>query len=119
MRYIALVVISLLIASCNIVKKNTDEIAQQKEVYKSWVLSRCLSKGLTDSVSQQDALNSASAYLEQSLLPVESLTNAEPLINKFLAKDYQGSITGSFNTKKCIDLFYSKELEDVFVKSIN
>ncbi len=39
--------------------------------------------------------------MELSGLQIEALTDAKPLIDEFLAKDYQGSIPGSFNRKKC------------------
>ncbi|HWV14596.1 MAG TPA: T6SS amidase immunity protein Tai4 family protein [Cellvibrio sp.] len=84
---------------------------EQKKIYKNWVLSKCIGTAFSEERVRQDAFNSASAYLELSRLPIESLTAAEPLIKQFLARDYRGSIPGSFQTKACLDLFYSNELE--------
>jgi hypothetical protein len=95
---------------------NFSSTAFQKSTYKNWVLSRCISKIATDEKLKQDALNSASAYLEQSDLSVDAVTNADPLIDSFLQRNYQGSIPGTFNTKKCIDLFNSNELDQLYLK---
>ena len=86
---------------------------EEKTIYKNWVLSRCLSK-VVPSSQKQDALNTASAYLESSHLPLDAFLKAEPLITKFLEKNYSGSIKGTFNTKKCIDLYTSPALEKLY-----
>src|SRR6218665_952878 len=119
MRQLFLIVLSLLILSFSSPQKNYGETAKQQQIYKSWVLSRCLSKVQTDDAMKQDALNSASAYLEESGLPVESFTRAEPLIDSYVAKNYQGSISGTFNVKKCVDLIYSADLEQFIIEEIN
>jgi len=104
------------LASCSNAKSVSEKDSIQKSTYKSWVLSRCISKIATDEKLKQDALNSASAYLEQSDLSLEAFTNADPLIDSFLQHNYQGSIPGTFNTKKCIDLFNSDELEKLYLQ---
>jgi len=96
-------------------KNNKSDAEEQRKIYKSWVLSRCIASISSNEDEKQDVLNSASAYLEISHLPVDSFTNAKPLIDEFLAKNYQGSIAGTFNTKKCVDLLYSDELEKMFL----
>ncbi len=88
----------------------------QEEIYKSWVVSRCLSYVFPE--YKQDALNTASAYLEQSSLPVESFIESEELIQEFINKNYAGSIPSGFNTKKCIDLFNSDELQKLYIKQL-
>ena len=104
------------LASCTNAKEASEKNAVQKTNYKSWAMSRCISKIATDEKLKQDALNSASAYLEQSDLPVDAFTNADPVIDSFLQRNYQGSIPGTFNTKKCIDLFNSNELDKLYLQ---
>lgn len=111
MRRIILLLAVFFITSCTHTK-NTDMAFEQKAIYKNWVLSRCLSYILES--EKQDALNSASAYLEQSKLSVEALLRSEPLIEAFLSREYSGSISGTFNTKKCIDLYNSPQLESLY-----
>jgi len=109
------IVLFAILTSCTS-SANFSSTAFQKSIYKNWVLSRCISKIATDEKLKQDALNSASAYLEQSDLPVDAFTNADPLIDSYLQRNYQGSIPGTFNTKKCIDLFNSDELDKLYLR---
>lgn len=98
------------LASCAQMEINDSNIVHQEKIFKNWVLSRCLSYTFEDLNQKQDALNTASAYLEQSTLSVEQLLSSEPVIKNFLSRNYKGSIEGTFNTMKCIDLFNSPEL---------
>ena len=100
--------------ACSPCKPKSTQVEPQEVIYKNWALSYCLSKIAPDAASKQDALNTASAYFEKSNLPVESFSAAEPLIQKYLDKNYTGSIPGTFNTKKCIDLYESDELVELF-----
>lgn len=103
---------SIYLSSCVSAKQvNTDK---EKQLYKNWVLSRCVSYIANNQVTRQDALNTASAYLEVSSLPVESFVQAEPLIKKYIEANYQGSIPGGFELKKCIDLFSADELDSLY-----
>lgn len=104
----SLLVFSLL--ACTPCKQKLPQSTMQETTYKTWVLSYCLSKIAPDAASKQDTLNTASAYFEQSNLPIEAFNAAEPLIQKYLDKNYTGSIPGTFNTKKCLDLYQSDEL---------
>lgn len=98
----------VLISACT---TNRYDKSEEKQIFKSWVLSRCLSFISTNHADKHDADISASAYLEQLSIPLDALLDAEQLIKSFIAKDYRGSISGSFNTKKCIDLANSKQLD--------
>jgi len=102
------------ITSFSSVAQNKTTIKNEKEIYKSWVLSRCLSFIANDEIQKQDALNTASAYLESSALPVDDFLKSGDLIQQYISLKYQGSIAGTFNTKKCIDLFNSNELNELY-----
>lgn len=114
MKKIILIALIGFITSCSSITPNTTEIKKEKQIYKSWVLSRCLSFVTNNQIQKQDALNTASAYLELSTLPVEHFLESNSLIQQYISLDYQGSIPGTFNTQKCIDLFNSKELNELF-----
>ena len=116
MKFILCLVVIATLASCTNAKDVSEKTTFQKSTYKSWVLSRCISKIATDEKFKQDALNSASTYLEQSGLPVEAFNNADPLIDSFLQRNYQGSSPRAFNIKKCIDLFNGDELEKLYLR---
>ena len=72
-----------------------------------------------DQAQKQDALNTASSYLENSRLPIEAFSSADELVKTLLAKNYSVSIPGTINTKKCIDLFHSEELEKLYQSLAN
>ncbi|RYY76982.1 MAG: hypothetical protein EOO52_05685 [Gammaproteobacteria bacterium] len=72
------------LTSCINAKNVSEKTTVQNITYKNWVMSRCIRKIATDEKLKQDALNSASVYLEQSDLPVEVFTNADPHIGSFL-----------------------------------
>lgn len=101
-------------------KPDSKSLADAEKIhFKNWTLSRCLSEIAADPALKQDALNTASSYLESSRLPIEAFSSADELVKTFLAKNYSGSIPGTFNTKKCIDLFHSEELEKLYQSLAN
>lgn len=114
MNKVIILILASVIASCSsATMKKTDSLTQ-KELYKNWALSRCLGYIVDDKKQKKDAFNTASAYLEVSSLPVEYFLESETLIQQFISLEYQGSVSGSFNTKKCIDLFNSYELDHLY-----
>jgi len=112
-KIIILILVSVITSCSSTTIKETDSL-NQKTLYKNWVLSRCLAYIVDDNNQKKDAFNTASAYLEVSNLPVEYFSASETLIQQFISLKYQGSISGSFNTKKCIDLFSSNELDYLY-----
>lgn len=89
----------------------------QKTLLKNWVLSRCLGRVATDEKSRGDAYATASAYLEFGHQGMDVYKKLDVLIDKYAGKSYHGSIQSDFNTMKCIDLFHSKELDQVVNKA--
>lgn len=82
-----------------------------KSLLKNWALSRCLGQAYGVKTVEEDAYRTAGAYFEFSRLPVERFDSLSALVEKYLRADYRGSIEGSYNTMKCIDLFHSRELD--------
>jgi hypothetical protein len=85
----------------------------QKTLLKSWALSRCLGQVYSDPKTKEDANATASAYLEFGRQPVEAYDVLSELVNKYANQRYTGSVKSEFNTMKCIDLFHSRELEEL------
>ncbi len=83
----------------------------EEKALKNWALSYCIANTLEPGPAKQDALNTAGAYLEAGNQPIEAYEKATQLIKLYLAKNYTGVTPGAFNTKKCIDLYESAELE--------
>ncbi|HMW49349.1 MAG TPA: T6SS amidase immunity protein Tai4 family protein [Cellvibrionaceae bacterium] len=106
--------------SCSHIKTSADsKINKNKKALKNWTLSYCLASALEPGPAKQDALNTAGAYLEAGNQPIEAYEAATLLINNYLAKNYTGIRPGSFNTKKCIDLYESSELDSLTRKYSN
>lgn len=88
----------------------------QKTLLKNWALSRCLGQVYVDGKAGQDATASASAYLEFGRQPIQVYEALGVIVDKHVNKKYAGSVRSEFNTMKCIDLFHSKELDDLSSK---
>lgn len=88
----------------------------QKTLLKNWALSRCLGQVYVDDKSSKDANATASAYLEFGRQPLEAYEALSVVVDKYANKKYTGSVHSEFNTMKCIDLFHSKELDDLASK---
>ncbi len=85
----------------------------QKTLLKNWTLSVCLAKISKDPGAKEDANATASAYLEFGLQHIEAYDALRKLAEEYANRKYGGSIKSDFNTMKCIDLFHSKELDDL------
>ncbi len=111
-----IVAIALLLSStaaCTHESVQPDSVAEESELLRDWALARCLGKIQSTEASREDAYRTASAYLERSSAPLESFERIDALVATFVSKPYSGSVSGSFNTMKCIDLYHSEALEDI------
>lgn len=85
----------------------------QKALLKNWAVTRCLAEAYSDQTSKDDANASAAAYLERGKQPMEAYEKLDELAIRYAKLNY-GSVSGSrLNTMKCIDLFNSKELDEL------
>jgi len=93
----------------------TDKYSQ-KTLLKNWALSVCLAQISKDPASREDAGATASAYMEFGHQRIEAYDALRELADRYAKRRYGGSIKSEFNTMKCIDLFHSKELDDLATK---
>lgn len=108
---IFLSIVALLFSNFSLANSLTSTYTQ-KELLKNWVLSRCLGKVYGNPSVKDDADSTASAYLEYGKQPIETYHALDKLADKYAKLKYSGAISSDFNTMKCIDLFYSKELDN-------
>jgi hypothetical protein len=80
---------------------------------KNYALSTCLADGFKSEEVVKDAAAAARGYLELGALPLEAYTQATKLGRTFLARDYKSVAGAKLTVMKCIDLFHSRELDDV------
>jgi hypothetical protein len=110
--FILATALSAFTAACTPVNKPQEvNLSAEDKALKNWVLSYCFASTLEPGAAKQDALNTAGAYLQAGNQPIEAYEKATEMINTYLAKSYEGVTPGAFNTKKCIDLYQSHELE--------
>jgi hypothetical protein len=83
------------------------------EYLKNFALSVCLADGYTSEEVKKDSLAAAGGYSELGSLPFEAYEQVESLAKQFLAKKYRSFSGEKLTLMKCIDLFHSKELDQL------
>jgi Type VI secretion system (T6SS), amidase immunity protein len=83
---------------------------------KNFALSTCLADGYKSDEVVKDSLAAAGGYLELGHLAFEAYEEAASLGKKYLAKDYESKSGEKLISMKCIDLFHSKELQQIAEK---
>jgi Type VI secretion system (T6SS), amidase immunity protein len=83
---------------------------------KNFALSVCISDGYKSVEVVKDSLDAAGGYFELGSFPIEAYEEAEALGKGFLAKEYKGIHGEQLTLMKCIDLFHSKDLDDLAKK---
>ena len=83
---------------------------------KNFALSTCLAYGLDEKEAKAEANAASGGYLELGSFSFEAHEAAAALARAFLAKPYQSKHGGKLTVMKCIDLFHSKELEQLAQK---
>jgi len=83
---------------------------------KNWTLSMCLANIAKDRESSLDAAKTANGYAEYGVLSVEERDELLPLIHGYVGRKYTGRAeigekSAEYDTGKCIDMFYSAELD--------
>ena len=86
------------------------------EYLKNFALSVCLADGYTSAEAKKDSLAAAGGYSELGSLPIEAYERAEALAKQFLARKYASISGGDLVLMKCIDLFHSRELDQIAMK---
>lgn len=80
---------------------------------KDWALSRCLAKAADGQTFAGDAARTAAVYLERTKADIARFEQLEALVERFLARPNGGSVEGSYQTLKCIELYHSQDLAAV------
>ncbi len=112
--YIATIsLITLTLAQAPIHAQHMTAKYDQKTFLKNWALSVCLAQVAKDEKTAEDAGITASAYLEFGHQGIEAYEELRKLVSKFKNLKYEGSVKSEYNTMKCIDLFHSKDLDQL------
>jgi len=112
------VALAFLAVPSNVDAKDIDVRVQYSPIQylKNFALSVCISDGYKSEEVVKDSLHAAGGYLELGGFPVEAYEEAQALGKRFLAKEYKGTHGEKLTLMKCIDLFHSKELDQLAKK---
>ena len=94
------------------------EFYSQKELLKNWALSICFAQISKDAYNKDDAGITAGAYLEYGKGPIEDYDELRKIVKKYINLKYSGSVQSNYDTMKCIDMFHSKELNNLVKKLV-
>ena len=83
---------------------------------KNFALSVCISDGYKSVEVAKDSLGAADGYFELGSFPIEAYEEAEALGKGFLTKEYKSIHGEQLTLMKCIDLFHSKDLDQLAKK---
>jgi hypothetical protein len=78
---------------------------------KNYALSACISDGYQSKEVVNDAVAAAIGYKELGSLDIDIYNEAADLARTFLSKSYMSKSGEKLVMMKCIDFFYSKELD--------
>jgi Type VI secretion system (T6SS), amidase immunity protein len=112
------VALAFLAMPSNVDAKDIDVRVQYSSIQylKNFALSVCISDGYKSEEVVKDSLHAAGGYLELGSFPIEAYEEAQALGKRFLAKEYKGLNGEKLTLMKCIDLFHSKELDQLAKK---
>jgi Type VI secretion system (T6SS), amidase immunity protein len=85
----------------------------QADLLRNYAIARCFSEAFPGSPVATDASASAAGYLERGSVSADAYAEIAKLSQKFLARKYPSLSGEPLQTMKCIDLFYSSDLDRV------
>jgi hypothetical protein len=112
--YCTLALTSSLCYSDNSARKPYTDI----QYLKNYGLSSCLADGYQSKDIVHDAVAAANGYKELGSLDIDAYNEVSVLGKKFLSRNYLSLSGEKLTLMKCIDFFYSKELDDLAQKYI-
>ena len=100
------------------------QLESQCHQMKRWAMSTCLAYAAKDEEASLDAKYTAHHHREITSMSDKESEEFEPLIRGYLARDYRFPIyfdyhlkpTPDLNTGKCLDLYYSAELDSLVAR---
>lgn len=80
---------------------------------KNYALSACLADGYKATEVVSDATAGANGYKELGSLDIDAYNEALTIVHDFLKKEYASQTGERLIIMKCIDLYHSKELDQL------
>jgi hypothetical protein len=108
----ACLIFALLAITCH-AEVNVRRHYTAAEYLKNYALSACLADGYKASEVVNDATAGANGYKELGSLSIEAYNGALGIVSAFLKKEYPSQSGERLTVMKCIDLYNSKELDQL------
>lgn len=90
--------------------------------FKDRALAYCIAQAYKDSPAGQDASKTGGIFLDWTYYDLEANSEIDALIAKFLRRDYSTPVEGyadaRFALLKCIDMYHSRELDELVRKFV-
>ena len=111
-----LILIFSSILSCSCAVKQINQTAQEEIIFKKFTLSICLGSAFEAKEMKYDANKAANAYRIRGNMPAEAIDESRKLVDKWLNKSYLSKSGEQIQVMKCIDLYESNDLLNIYKK---
>ena len=110
---IIIVVFCLTLTAC---VSNKIQVVKEQLYFKKYAVSTCLRQSFDYSPLKDDAFIAVDAYLQKGNMPLEAYDELEILVDLWRNKDYSTKDGEQVHIPKCLDLYESKDLGDLYQK---
>ena len=111
-----LILILSSILSCSCAVKQISQPTLEETTFKKFTLSICLGTAFEEKEIKKDANKSANAYQMRGNMPPEAIDESRNLVDKWLHKSYLSKSGKQIQIMKCIDLYESNDLLNIYKK---
>ncbi len=117
LRIMGIFALFFVLAGCSAAVRKDDPRHLANERFRNYAFCACIAEGFKSSEVVSEANAAAGGYVQLGSHPIEAYQEAVSLARTFLARKYTGKETDAkFTLMKCIDLYNSRELEDLIRK---
>ena len=117
LRIVSLFTVFFVLAGCSAAVRKDGPLRSANERFRNYAFCACIAEGFKSSEVVSEANAAAGGYVELGAHPIEAYQEAVALARRFLARKYIGKETDAkFTLMKCIDLYNSRELDDLVRK---
>lgn len=110
---IVLAAVCLALTAC---VSNEVKITKEQIYFKKYALSTCLHQSFDYSPLKDDAFIAVDAYLQKGNMPLEAYDMLEVLVDEWRNKNYTTKDGEQVRIPKCLDLYESKDLYNLYQK---
>lgn len=111
-----LTIILACIFTCSCAFKHDINPVLEQTAFKKFTLSICLGTAFKEKGIKSDANKAANSYRIKGNMPPEAINDSRELVDNWLKRNYLSKSGDQIQIMKCIDLYESKELLNMYKK---